>query len=186
MRVVEHVLRKIRDDQHLAGQINDSDAVAELVKQYNSIALGNGAIQRTDLYVATGETYGSDFKRYITYLPASEQLRLLNHYLSHFPMSAQGDVKREDGEEDKEDEDEEEKDKKPTPYDAQVAKEERQRRFWLLKTVVYSTLALMFILVGAMVAIMVHNHSMPDNALIKTFMETAIELIKILFPPTSK
>lgn len=171
MRVVELVLRRISDDQQMNKQIAASKAVAELVHLYNDLALGSGASSR-GLYAVTGETYGSDFKSYIGFLPAGEQLKLLDRYLV---MSPRAQVVAPPAEPDEEAE-AEEADVKP---EAPAVRDERRHRFFVIKVVICFMLFLITIVVGATIAILAKSGSL-DNTLIKSMMDTAAELAKIL------
>lgn len=173
MRVVELVLRRIRDDQQMNKQIAASKAVAELVHLYNDLALGGGANSR-GMYAVTGETYGSDFKSYIGFLPAGEQLKLLDRYLV---MSPRAQVVAPPAEPDETVEAEaEEADVKP---EAPAVRDARRHRFFVIKVVICFMLFLITIVVGATIAILAKSGSL-DNTLIKSMMDTAAELAKIL------
>ena len=191
MRLVEIVLRKVKDDKHLTDQITQSKAIRELVNAYNRLALQPiHAHQRADdntngLYTVGGETYGSDLKRYITYLPSADQLRLLNQYLTNFPHYAKGDVTHEDLDnidlvnEDDPNADVEEVQPKAKP-ESEAAREDRKMRHWAIKVVIYACLFFATLVIGAMIAVMYHNHTMPDSSVLKAILSTAVELIKIL------
>jgi hypothetical protein len=190
MRLVELVLKKVKDDKHLTDQITQSKAIRELVTAYNNVALLPVASRHraddntTGLYTVGGETYGSDLKRYISYLPSADQLRLLNQYLTHFPHSNKGDVIHEDLDDidaaiaDAEDDTAD--DPKPKVVESEAAREERKLRHWAIKVLIYACLFFATLVIGAMIAVMYHNHAMPDSAVFKTIMSTAVELIKIL------
>lgn len=188
MRLAELVLRKVKDDKHLTDQIASSKAICELVKNYNNIALRPPATRMraddndTGLYTVTGETYGSDLKRYISYLPSAEQLKLLNLYLTHFPHSDKGDVIHE--ELDDIDQIDAGDDPAPAKPESDAAKEDRKLRHWAIKVFVYAFLFFATLVIGAMIAVMYHNHAMPDAGVFKAVMSTATEVLKILFQST--
>lgn len=187
MRLVELALKKIDDDKHLSVQMAHSDAVSELIHNYNNVAR-----ERDNMSVVTSDTLGIDLKRHLAYLPAADLNRLLCQYLTHFPYYSEGDLVTETGEERRQsrrasdhphkpledDEDKDGADQSETP----ATRDDRRFRHKVLLTMLIGVMILAFILVGAIIAIMFHNHAMPDSAVIKTLMNTAVEIIKILFP----
>jgi len=200
MVVVEHVLQSMSDTEQLSIQMAESRAVRELVQEYNTLVL---ALDRpesgSNRLLADGDMCGADFKLYIAFLTAYEQMRLLNRYLSHLPLPIVLPVimnpvpvppalpppppalppPRVEHDDDEDDE-------PPTPEtDALEERESKRFKRNVFRGMVYTCLALVLVMVGAMVAIMVVNHTTPDNAIIKTLMETSVDLIKILIGATS-
>ncbi len=167
MRVVENILHRIKDDEHVGPAINEHESVAELVKGYNRHALTNDFESRGGMYVVTGETYGVDLKRYIHQLPAVEQLRLLDNYLKHFPDNSDGDELSTAA--------------MVHIVESDAVREERRLKHWMVKTIITFCLFSIFTLTGAVIAIMAHNKQTPDSVFIKTIMDTAAEVIKLLF-----
>lgn len=165
MRVVEKILYRIKDDDTVSVLIADDGPVAKLVKAYNRLALDAGGSTRPGLYALVGDSYGSDIKRYINYLPATDQLRLLDSYLYTFP-DTEGD---------------EPIVVVPPPVETELVKDERRQRHWMMKAGITFLLVSLFTLLGAVIAIMAHNKQAPDSVLIKTVMDTATEVIKLLF-----
>lgn len=179
MRVIGHVLRKIDNDQPMLQLITNSPAVAELVNDYNKLAIVAQAAEDEHLKMVTGDTYGQEFKHYLTHVPALDLHHLLDRYLSHFAHSDKGNATHERGQGDGQYE-EQEAAAVFGPRETDEQKEDRQLHRWLVKCAVVCVIGTLFILMGAMVAIMTHNHT-ADNAVFKTIMETAAEVIKIIF-----
>lgn len=183
MRVIAHVLRKIDDDKQLVDQITRSPAIAELVHSYNNIAMVARSAEDEGLALVTGDTFGQDFKRHLGYLPTIDLHRLLDRYLSHFVHYDRGNATREQvagghghrEEDEAEDEGEE--------HDSASERENRRLMHWGVKALVICCITIVMVVVGAMVAILTHNHT-ADNAVFKSIMVTAGEIIKIII--TSK
>lgn len=165
MRVVESILHRIKDNEPLVDQIAVHESVAELVKAYNKLSMAHNLEGRESMYIVTGETFGSDLKRYIHHLPENEQIKLLDRYLLHFVDVAGAEVPP------------------PLPIttaEQEAVRDERRLKHWVFKIAVLAGLFFFFLLMGAIVAILAHEKT-TDNALIKTLMETAGEVIKLLF-----
>lgn len=189
MRVITHVLRGIDDENPLRTQLANSPATAELVNNYNTIAVVARAAEDENLALVSGETYGQDLKRYVSLLPLRDAHRLLDQYLSHFPNYDKGDLVKERGVTVPEQSVADHSsitaptDHPSTPSLDDDTKEDKQFHRWLAKCVIVMAMCMVFIIVGVMIAIVTHNH-MADNAVFTTIMSTATEIIKILF--TSK
>jgi uncharacterized membrane protein len=178
MRVIGHVLRKIENDKQLMQQIVQSPAVAELVSNYNALAVVAQAAEDDHLKMVTGETYGQEFKHYLTHLPSIDLHRLLDRYLSHFAQSDKGNATRERSQ--VEAEEGEGCGDGLDHYETETEKEKRRHRYFLIKCLAIAALFTFFVVLGAMVAILTHTHT-ADNAVFKAIMGTATEVLKVLF-----
>lgn len=188
MHVVEQILSNIANGEHIAPQMRHNQPLVKLVEAYNQFALHSSGGE--NLYSATGETYGLDLKRYVNFLPAHEQLKLLNEYLHNcemhdIPLTVVEEIPSE----------EEAEPERPTPTprhlsivqnrrESDSVKEERRLRHFLIKWAAITASVLALLVTGAILSMMYHNHTAPDNALIKTVIETATAIFKVLFPPT--
>jgi hypothetical protein len=178
MRVIGHVLRKIDNDKQLMQQIAQSPAVAELVSNYNALAVVAQAAEDEHLQMVTGETYGQEFKYYLTHIPSIDLHRLLDRYLSHFAQSDKGNATRERNQ--VESEEGEGCGDGHDHYETDTEKENRRQNNFLFKCLMASIMVTFFVILGAVVAILTHNHT-ADNAVFKAIMGTATEVIKIIF-----
>lgn len=171
MRVITHVLCLIDDHQLLVEQSRDSDAITEIVKMYNQVALRTCDSSNPDdhMHMVSGETYGSDFKEWLAQLPAADLCRILDRYLSYFPQHAEGDARTE------------REARRSRHQDSEAEKDARQLRHFVIKFGMVILFMFMILVVAAVVSIMQTNHLLPDNIVFKTIMETATELAKILF-----
>lgn len=173
MRVVAHVLCKIDDHRLLQEQMDESEALKEIVHAYNQIAMRPSVSDSSpQLYVVTGETYGSDFKQLLAYLTPKDKWRLLDRYLGHFPHSAEGDAKTE-----------------RTPsyvlhhpvHETEEQKDLRKLKHFFIKFGLIVLFLLVVLVLAAGVSVMQTKHLLPDNVVFKTIFDTATELAKILF-----
>ena len=201
MVVVEHVLQTMSDTEQLSIQMANSRAVRELVQEYNTLVLSLDRPESgSNRLLADGEMCGADFKLYIAFLTAYEQMRLLNRYLSYLPLPIVLPVIMNPAPvlpalppppppppapvRDRDDDDE---DDTPSTPESEALEERESNRFKrkVFRVVIYGSAALLLMLFGVMVAIMVYNHTTPNNPVVKTLMETAVELIKILIGATT-
>lgn len=179
MRVVAHVLRRIDDEKPITQQIAGSPALAELVKNYNTLAILARTAEDESLALVTGDTSGHDFKRSMSLLPSKDAHHMLDQYLSHFPHYDKGSLSKERGVvSDDNDEDEDEHDSHD--HGSSSSAVSRRDKMWFIKVAIIFALAVFMIIFGAMVAIITHNHG-GDNAVFKSIMVTATELLKIIF-----
>jgi hypothetical protein len=179
MRVITHVLRKIDDEKPISLQAATSPAIAELLNNYNEMALVARAGEDYRLVVATAEMYGQDFKRHLCNLPSVDLHRMLDRYLSHFAHCEKGNATRERTQVDTED-DEPEEDEDHSHTETPAQKSKREFNHWLIKCAIVFAIIVVFIAGGVMVAIMGHNHS-ADAGIFKTILDNTVEVLKILF-----
>jgi hypothetical protein len=179
MRVTAHVLRKIDDEKPIAIQAATSPAISELMSSYNEMVAIARAAEDERLVIVSGSMYGQDFKRCVNQLPGQDLHRLLDRYLSHFARCEAGNATRERTQVEQDDEDAS-NGEDVSSNETQAAKDKRALNHWLIRVGVVCLVATALIVGGAMVAIMTYDHT-ADNAVFKTIMETATEVIKILF-----
>lgn len=182
MLVIDHVLLTVSNTKTLGILMAESPAIAELVQDYNTLINDSPKPNNgEERMIAKGDMFGSDLKLYIAMMTAYEQMKLMNRYLSNLaaaPTPAKKKVVPVAEETDDADAE--------STIDHSDVKEDRQLRRFMIKTLFITVMVLLFIVIGAVIAIMVHNHSVPDNVLIKTIMQTAAEIIKILFSTNTK
>lgn len=166
MRVIEAILKGIKDGEQLVSQMARSESISLLVAKYNDV-ISHIEIADTarSTYAVTPETYGGDFKRYISYLLPGDVYRLLEAYLAKEPQEIVIPV-----------------DIHATPrIEDPVVRDERRLKHSLVKMVVFASLVIVCGTIGAIVAIMVQTKTMPDNAFISTIMKSAVDIIKFVF-----
>lgn len=168
MFVIRAILHHVQDDVQLSDQIANDIALSDLMRSYNTVILEDfydeSVGPQEELFPVSGESFGVTIKDGIARLPVKVQHKLLNTYLqkggaSHLIQSYSRNSK------------------------AEIEREERQLKNWVTKFKIVVTVIVSagLIVAGAIVAIMVKDNKMPDNALVKTLMGTATEIIKVLF-----
>lgn len=162
MRVIENVFSGIDNNQSLSLQSSHSEALHELMMGYNEIAISthnghSGLDYAEPLPLISGVMCGADLKHHLAIIRPDDLLRLMGMYLATQSKDHDHD------------------------HESQADQEERQLKHWLIKTGVIFCLALFFVIIGAMLAITHYNKALPDNAVFKTILDTASEILKILF-----
>lgn len=176
MRIIAHVLCMIDDHRLMNEQMDASDAVTELVQTYNQLALRSCEGHNPDLHlcVVTANTYGSDFKMWLSQLNTADRWRLLDRYLVHFPQSAQGDAREE-----------REMPERASPRgrgrESEEEKDKRQLKFFFFRFCLIMVFIFSVLVVAVGVSILESRHLLPNNVVFKSIMDVATELAKILF-----
>ncbi len=148
------ILRGIDDDTPLASNILIASPLRDLVQAYNKKALIESALP-----AITGDSTGADLKMAIGNMRAEDQVELLQKYSAATKTLDAPMVYSED----------------PKVTD------ERRLRHWMMKTFILLTGVLVCIIIGVTVAVMVHNKMFPPASVITTIINSATEIIKLIF-----
>jgi hypothetical protein len=176
MLVIRKVLHSIIDDVTLSSQLPSNPALADLMLAFNSVIMDELLSEeihlQEEVYPVSGDSLGVSLKDGMSHLPVKVQHRLLNTYLhksetlQHFAHPRATDNHAAQSEE-----------------DILIEREERKLKHWLMRVKIIATISasVSLIILGAIVAIMVKDNKLPDNALVSTLMGAATEIIKVVF-----
>lgn len=113
------------------------------------------------------EPKGSDLKTAVRSLPSDLKLRLINQYVADIRIATEMPLSEE---------------VTGTPKSAvDRIWEDRPLRRWIVKVLIISVIAFFFVLVGTVLTIGYLTGKITDGTFINTLMNTAVEVLKIIF-----
>ncbi len=161
MSLVQAVLKGIKDDRQIAAHLVVGTPLWTLIETYNKVAMNDD-----NLPAIMSSTTGGEMKVAIGLMQPDVQVAILHKYCQStktldvhpvVPVVI------------------------PATNDETLRVEERKFKLYIAKLFMTGLMILMFVVVGAVIAISVKNGELANEGLISTIMTTAGEIIKLIF-----